>query len=110
LQHIQKVLIEPHREKEISVIKEDFVNQVNITHQVLDEGIGNTFILEKSLFLDEEKKEGTWGLDFEGSHLLSLKFRPHMATRTPHHQNSNEVIHGTELISQHSIRVKNYTK
>jgi hypothetical protein len=38
--------------------------------------------------------------------LLSLKFRPHMATRTPHRQNSNEVIHGTELISQHSRRVK----
>jgi Na+-translocating ferredoxin:NAD+ oxidoreductase RNF subunit RnfB len=31
-------------------------------------------------------------------HLLSLKFRLHMATRTPHHQNSNEVTHGTELI------------
>jgi hypothetical protein len=42
--------------------------------------------------------------------LLSLKFRLHMATRTPHHQNNNEVIHGTELISQHSRRVKNYTK
>jgi hypothetical protein len=31
--------------------------------------------------------------------LLSPKFHPHMATRNPHHQNSNEVIHGTELIS-----------
>ena len=38
--------------------------------------------------------------------LLSLKFRLHMATRTPHHQNSNEVTHGTELISQHSRRAK----
>jgi hypothetical protein len=38
--------------------------------------------------------------------LLSLKFRLHMATRTPHHQNSNEVTHGTELISQHSRREK----
>ena len=28
--------------------------------------------------------------------LLSLKFRLHMATRTPHHQHNNEVIHGTE--------------
>jgi hypothetical protein len=34
-------------------------------------------------------------------HLLSLKFRPHMATRTQHRQNRNEVIHGTGLI--HSI-------
>jgi hypothetical protein len=52
--------------------------------------------------------------------LLSLKFRLHMATRTPHHlhiatrtlhhQNSNEVIHGTELNSQHSRRVRNYAK
>ena len=39
-------------------------------------------------------------------HLLSLKFRLHMVTRTPHHQNSNEVTHGTELISQHSRRAK----
>jgi hypothetical protein len=42
--------------------------------------------------------------------LLSLKFRPHMATRTPHRQNRNEVIHGTGLIPQHCKRVKNYTK
>jgi hypothetical protein len=42
--------------------------------------------------------------------VLSLKFRLHMATRTPHHQNNNEVTHGTELISQHSRKAKNYTK
>jgi hypothetical protein len=42
--------------------------------------------------------------------LLSLKFRPHMATRTPHRQNRTEVIHGTGLIPQHCKRVKNYTK
>jgi hypothetical protein len=42
--------------------------------------------------------------------MLSLKFRLHMATRTQHQQNSNEVTHGTELISQHSRRAKNYTK
>jgi hypothetical protein len=42
--------------------------------------------------------------------MLSLKFRPHMATRTQHRQNRNEVIHGTELVSQHCKRVKNYTK
>jgi hypothetical protein len=39
-------------------------------------------------------------------HLLSLKFRPHVATRTPHRQNRKEVIHGTRLIPQHSKRVK----
>jgi hypothetical protein len=43
-------------------------------------------------------------------HLLSLKFRPHMATRTPHRQNRTGVIHGTGLIPQHCKRVKNYTK
>jgi hypothetical protein len=43
-------------------------------------------------------------------HLLSLKFRPHMATRTLHRQNRKEVIHGTGLIPQHCKRVKNYTK
>jgi hypothetical protein len=44
------------------------VDHVNITHQVLEEGIDNTFILANSLFLDEEKKEGYWGLYFDGSH------------------------------------------
>jgi hypothetical protein len=39
-------------------------------------------------------------------HMLSLKFHPHRATRTPHHQNRKEVIHGTRLIPQHSKRVK----
>jgi hypothetical protein len=43
-------------------------------------------------------------------HLLSLKFRPHMATRTQHRQNRKEVIHGTGLNPQHCKRVKNYTK
>jgi hypothetical protein len=43
-------------------------------------------------------------------YLLSLKFRPHMATRTPHRQNRTGVIHGTGLIPQHCKRVKNYTK
>jgi ribonuclease HI len=40
-------------------------------HQVLDEGIDNTFIFENSLFLDEEKKDGSWGLDFDGMHSSS---------------------------------------
>jgi hypothetical protein len=39
-------------------------------------------------------------------HLLSLKFRPHRATRTPHRQHRKIVIHGTRLIPQHSKRVK----
>jgi hypothetical protein len=39
-------------------------------------------------------------------HLLSLKFRPHVATRTPHRQNKKEVIHGTRLTPQHNKRVK----
>jgi hypothetical protein len=42
--------------------------------------------------------------------MLSLKFRLHMAIRTPYHQNSSEVIHGTELSSQHSRRVKKLNK
>jgi hypothetical protein len=42
--------------------------------------------------------------------LLSLKFRPHRATRTPHRQHRKTVIHGTRLIPQHSKRGQNYTK
>jgi hypothetical protein len=39
--------------------------------------------------------------------VLSLKFRPHRATRTPHRQHRKTVIHGTRgLIPQHSKRVK----
>jgi hypothetical protein len=38
--------------------------------------------------------------------LLSLKFCPHVATRTQHRQKSNEVIHGPEIILQHSKRSK----
>jgi hypothetical protein len=90
LQHIQEVLIEPHKEKKIGAIKneektifpnktkkEDFVkDHVNMPHQVLDEGIDNTFIFSNSLFLDEEKKDGSWGLDFDGNALkLRLKCR-----------------------------------
>jgi hypothetical protein len=40
------------------------------------------------------------------SPMLSLKFRPHVATRTPHRQHRKAVIHGTRLIPQHSKRVK----
>jgi hypothetical protein len=44
------------------------VGHVNIKHQVLEEGIGNTFIFENSCFIDEEKGEGYRGLDFDGAH------------------------------------------
>jgi hypothetical protein len=63
LQHIWQVLTKPHKEKEIGIIKskkqtispnktkkEEFINHLNITHQVLEEGIDNTFILEKIPF------------------------------------------------------------
>ena len=33
--------------------------------------------------------------------VLSLKFHPHRAARTPHHQNRTGVIHGTGLMPQH---------
>jgi hypothetical protein len=39
-------------------------------------------------------------------HLLSLKFRPHRVTRTPHRQHRTGFIHGTRLMSQHCKRVK----
>jgi ribonuclease HI len=81
LQHILQVLTEPHKEREVGIIQgrgeifspswtksEDVVDHVNITHHILEEGIENTFILEKSLFLDEEKEEGSWGLYFNGAH------------------------------------------
>jgi hypothetical protein len=42
--------------------------------------------------------------------LLSLKFRPHVATRTPHRQNRTGVIHGTGLMPQHCKRVKKLYK
>jgi hypothetical protein len=40
----------------------------NINHQVLEEGINIMFILVNSPFVDEERKEESWGLDFDGSH------------------------------------------
>jgi hypothetical protein len=46
----------------------------------------------------------------EDSDMLSLKFRPHRATRTPHRQNRTGVIHGTGLIPQHCKRVKKLYK
>jgi hypothetical protein len=42
--------------------------------------------------------------------VLSLKFRPHRATRNPHRQHRKTVIHDTRLIPQHSKRGENYTK
>jgi hypothetical protein len=43
-------------------------------------------------------------------HLLSLKFRPHRATRTPHHQHRKTVIHGTRINSTAQQKSQNYTK
>jgi hypothetical protein len=37
-------------------------------------------------------------------HLLSLKFRPHRATRTPHRQHRKTVIHGTRLKSHSTAK------
>jgi hypothetical protein len=84
LKTIQQILTEPHKENEFFVTKSeekthflektkkgDILNHVNISHQVLDEGIDNTFIFSNSLFLEEEKKEGSWVLDFDGAHSSS---------------------------------------
>jgi ribonuclease HI len=46
------------------------VGHVNVNHWVLEEGIDNTFILENSLFIDEERKKGCWGMDFDGAHSI----------------------------------------
>jgi hypothetical protein len=46
----------------------------------------------------------------EQSGLLSLKFRPHRATRTPHRQHRKTVIHGTRISSTTQQKGQNYTK
>jgi hypothetical protein len=43
-------------------------------------------------------------------HLLSLKFRPHRATRTQHHQHRKTIIHGTRINSTAHQKGQNYTK
>jgi hypothetical protein len=43
-------------------------------------------------------------------HMLSLKFRPHKATRTLHRQHRKIVIHGTRLNSTAQQKGQNYTK
>jgi hypothetical protein len=43
-------------------------------------------------------------------HLLSLKFRPHRATRTLHRQHRKTVIHGTRISSTTQQKGQNYTK
>jgi ribonuclease HI len=47
---------------------ENTVGHDNVNHQVLEEGIDNMFIVVDSPFIDEERKEGSWGLDFDGAH------------------------------------------
>jgi hypothetical protein len=57
-------LEEPHKEKKVGITKgeenyispsktkkEGFMDHINITYQVLEEGIENTFIFEKSFSL-----------------------------------------------------------
>jgi hypothetical protein len=45
----------------------------------------------------------------EGRYVLSLKFRPHRATRTPHRQHRKTVIHGTRISSTTQQKGQNYT-
>jgi hypothetical protein len=47
---------------------ENTVGHDKVNHQVLEEGINNMFILVDSPFVEEERKEGSWGLDFDGAH------------------------------------------
>jgi hypothetical protein len=51
----------------------------------LEEGINDTFILENSLFLDEEEREGSWGLDFDGAH-SSIGSGARIALRSPNNE------------------------
>jgi hypothetical protein len=83
LWHVQRVITEAREENKIGVVKNGekkatFTNNtkevglvkdyVISPHQFLDEGINNTFIFSNSLFLDEEKKDKSWGLDFDDTH------------------------------------------
>jgi hypothetical protein len=43
-------------------------------------------------------------------HLLSLKFRPHRETRTPHCQHRKTVVHGTRINSTAQQKGQNYAK
>jgi hypothetical protein len=43
-------------------------------------------------------------------HLLSLKFRPHRVTRTPHYQHKMTVIHGKRINPTAQQKSQNYTK
>jgi hypothetical protein len=53
------------------VIIEQVKDCIYPSHQFLDEGIKNTFILENSLFQDEERRDATWGLYFDGGNSSS---------------------------------------
>ena len=50
------------------------------------------------------------GYQMGSNHVLSLKFRPHRATRAPHHQHRKTVIHGTRINSTAHKKGQNYTK
>ena len=46
---------------------ENTVGHDKVNHQVLEEGIDNMFTMVESPFVDEERKEGSWSLDFDGA-------------------------------------------
>jgi len=73
---ILEVLTKPREEKKTTFTNKtkmvySFKYHVNFPHQVLNEGIDNTFIFANCLFLEKEKNDGSWGLYFYGTHLSS---------------------------------------
>jgi len=51
-----------------SIKIENIVGHDNVNHRVLEEGIDSMLIFLDSPFIDEERKQGSWGLDFYGAH------------------------------------------
>jgi hypothetical protein len=85
LQHIQKILSLPNEHEKSHTLEyeprepiaEDETQEettveiskrIDSPHQFINEGIADTFILENSFFLDKEKRDGCWGLDFDVAH------------------------------------------
>ena len=87
LHHIHKILSSPNKQEESHTLEYELRDPIaeNETkkettieltrcvypHQVIDKGINNTFILVNSLFLDEEKRVGCWGINFDGAHSIA---------------------------------------
>jgi hypothetical protein len=79
-QYFQQIFAEPlDKASENNKVKEPLSPQDNTktentlghdnkNHQVLEEGIDSMFIAVDSPFIDEERNEGSWGLDFDGAH------------------------------------------